>query len=114
MEPFLQAGERVTVTLADVHEVEVGDLVVIERGPMLVLHRAVRREGTHWRTRGDAWSRLDPVLPGERLIGRVPGLRLGAFVFPEPFATKPVRTALVAALPWLARARGLVRRMKSL
>lgn len=114
MAPYLRDGDSVDVVLATPDEIEVGDLVVIERGPMLVLHRAVRREGTHWRTRGDAWSRLDPVLPGERLIGRVPGLRLGAIVFPEPFATKPVRTALVAALPWLARARGLVRRMKSL
>jgi hypothetical protein len=113
MAPFLREGDTVTVVLTTADEVEVGDLVVIERGPLLVLHRAIRREGNTWRTRGDAWSRLDPTGPDERLIARVPGLHLGPLEIPPPFATKTVRHLLVASLPWFARARGLVRRIRN-
>lgn len=85
MLPFVWPGVRLPLRPATDDEVRPGDIVVVHRAGCFVAHRAIcRLPSGRWRTRGDAFSSLDPTEPGETIVARVDGFALGPGVWALP------------------------------
>lgn len=96
MSPLIPDGRWVEARALCRGEPRVGDLVLVELGPLLALHRVVERSQGWVRTRGDRAALPDQPVRQEAVLGvvsRVEGLR--GLSFPAPRG------------PWLGRlARG--------
>jgi hypothetical protein len=95
MVPTIRAGDRIHVVAgAAPHP---GEVWAVSTAAGVVVHRCVRADGRGVALRGDAHLRADPVVPPERVIGRVD-------------RTEPDRAAVVVTQPmWLWRVRCLPR-----
>lgn len=68
MWPLVRDGQRVTILPLD-RPPRVGDVVLLELGRRLVLHRVVRQEGDAVVTKGDAVAWADPPVTAASLLG---------------------------------------------
>ncbi|HKZ54077.1 MAG TPA: signal peptidase I [Anaerolineales bacterium] len=75
MEPTLHIGDVVVTSDVPPEEVQVGDIVRFRTGQAFVLHRVIeieQRQGeVFFLTRGDSNNVSDPLLPAERVEGRL-------------------------------------------
>lgn len=75
MEPELQTGDIALVREFPANEITVGDVIQFRHEGVQVIHRVVEvhrgSEGLVFTTKGDANNQLDPLLPAERLDGKV-------------------------------------------
>lgn len=72
MEPELPVGSLCIVTPCAVEELEVGDIIAFQKGPMQVAHRIVSIQEESYQTKGDANRSPDPgVVRKEQVIGKV-------------------------------------------
>lgn len=75
MSPFVRDGSAVRIAPADGGRVRPGDLLLVDSGGELMVHRLVarrRRQGALWLvTRGDANPRRDAPVPASAVHGRV-------------------------------------------
>ena len=78
MRPLLRAGDWIFVEAVTPALLQLGDIVVAQRGAELITHRLVARDGTGWWTHGDNTRVLDHVLPAEEIVGRVSAIERGA------------------------------------
>ena len=108
MLPTLWPFETIIVRAIEPAGARIGDVVLLERGGELVVHRIVAagRDAT-WVTRGDALPANDAPIAASALLGVVIGVqRLGRA---RPMADR--LTAAEQALAWLVQRSVLVRRM---
>ena len=72
MEPELPVGSLCIVTPCVVEELEVGDIIAFQNGPMQVAHRIVSIQEESYQTKGDANRSPDPgVIRKEQVQGQV-------------------------------------------
>jgi hypothetical protein len=71
MLPLIRPGDVLWVQVVPAQSLAVGDVVVVRRARDLVAHRLVRGSGNGWQTKGDHLPYLDPVTPGDSILGRV-------------------------------------------
>ena len=72
MEPELPVGSLCIVTPCVVEELEVGDIIAFQKGPMQVAHRIVSIQEESYQTKGDANRSPDPgVVRKEQVQGQV-------------------------------------------
>lgn len=72
MEPELPVGSLCIVTPCVVEELEVGDIIAFQNGPMQVAHRIVSIQEESYQTKGDANRSPDPgVVRKEQVQGQV-------------------------------------------
>ena len=72
MEPELPVGSLCIVTPCAVEELEVGDVIAFQNGPMQVAHRIVSIQEESYQTKGDANRSPDPgVVRKEQVQGQV-------------------------------------------
>lgn len=97
MWPFLRSGDLVALTPPG-GRVGLGDVVaILDDGPRLTVHRVVELRAGTVVTRGDARWDTDAAVAGNRVLGRVVGIRRGG---------RPVRRGLGPErriLAWLSR-----------
>jgi hypothetical protein len=71
MAPLLKPGDAVLVQPARIQDLQLGQIVVYERGSDWITHRLVQQDRFSWTLKGDACLAPDaPVQPSE-IIGRV-------------------------------------------
>lgn len=71
MWPTVRDGEVVEIRPASAESVVLGDVVLVEQGGALVLHRVVGRQGELLVTRGDARPFPDPLVAPQAVLGRL-------------------------------------------
>ena len=72
MEPELPVGSLCIVTPCAVEELEVGDIIAFQKGPMQVAHRIVSIQEESYQTKGDANRSPDPgAVRKEQVQGQV-------------------------------------------
>ena len=71
MVPLIVAGDEVVVEAAQSAELCVGDVVVLDAGGGLLMHRLLAWQGERLVTRGDSALAPDRPWPSEHLLGRV-------------------------------------------
>lgn len=71
MRPLLRAGDWVLVTATATAALQVGDIIVVQRGAELITHRLVSHDPQGWYTHGDNTRVLDQVAQPEEIVGRV-------------------------------------------
>ncbi len=84
MLPAIWPGDLLTITAADRPQTKPGDIVVVDAGNRLIVHRLVEhRSGSRGEavTRGDAMNRADAPVPSTHLIGIVTSIRRGPLTF---------------------------------
>jgi signal peptidase I len=85
MWPFLLPGDVATIVSARIDTVELGDVLVMDRGDRWVAHRLIsayhKGDATILQTRGDSCLRNDALCPEELLIGRLVQIHRGPSVF---------------------------------
>jgi hypothetical protein len=76
MAPTLHKDDAVRIVAADVADLRIGDIVLVEAGTLYRVHRLVWRRRS-WRTRGDALRGIDPPLDPAVILGRAIAVRRG-------------------------------------
>jgi len=71
MAPLIAAGDEVIVEAAKPAELRAGDVVVLDAGGGLLMHRLLAWQGGRLVTRGDGTVAPDRPWPPEQLLGRV-------------------------------------------
>lgn len=71
MRPLFAPGDLLRVEPARAAEVRPGDVVLVDDGGILVMHRLVRADADAVVLRGDDCDACDPPRPPSALIGRV-------------------------------------------
>lgn len=76
MGPWFVPGDFIVVREVKPSKVRCGDVVVFQRGGLLIAHRVINALGAaptgelRWKTKGDSAERCDPVVFERELIGR--------------------------------------------
>ena len=78
MRPLLRAGDWIFVEAVTPALLQLGDIIVAQRGAELITHRLLARDGAGWLTHGDNTRVLDRVVPAEEIVGRVSAIERGA------------------------------------
>ena len=105
MWPLLQDGRVVTIYPCRGRDVRPGDVVLVDRGDRLVLHRALRTSRRRVLVKGDACIDVDGWVPHARLIGRLRETRwdkAAARISPRVSWPLFVASALVRRTRWVA------------
>jgi len=71
MRPLIAAGDEVIIEPVERDGLHIGDVVAVDAGGHLLIHRLLAWEGDRLVTRGDALLAPDGPWPLERLLGRV-------------------------------------------
>ena len=95
MEPTIMTDDLIFVKKAD--EFRVGDIVVFQNGPVLVVHRVVELAEDSLITRGDANNAADAPVPTKAVKGVVLGWVSGAGNLVRLFKSPAVTFGLIAA-----------------
>jgi hypothetical protein len=99
MWPWVRDGALVHATPAQLGELRAGQLVVVERGGTLAIHRALRIEADRLVCAGDALATADPACAADQVLARA---RVVYQAVPRWRIPRPDHARLLA--------RGLVRR----
>jgi hypothetical protein len=105
MLPFVWPGTDVRIVPVDARRARIGDLALVDRGTVAILHRVVGRRGDMLLMQGDAMRSLDPPAAPEDVLGLAQGLVLGPLVWrgaPAPLRAS-VNRSIVALAPLTRR-----------
>lgn len=106
MSPTVRPGARLSFVPCAIHEASVGDVLLVVRGDALVAHRAIEVGPQGARTWGDGLLAPDPRCSPDELLGRAPGVPLGAVQLPvAPALARPTNAALGAIARRITAAR---------
>ena len=100
MSPALKRGEAVIIRNFPCEELEVGDLIIVERDGVLITHRIVARRADGWYTKGDGLPELDPVVQSGKILGRVEATERGGISINRQLGWRRRLGALIGRLAW--------------
>lgn len=110
MLPTIWPGARLRIDPVGASQLRAGDILLVERGADVLVHRAVSIVDGQVITQGDHCRSPDPPVPLRHVLGRVRGLPLGPVVadLPGPLGAVSTRASARAAR-WAGRNLGMLR-----
>jgi len=71
MLPTIWPGDALVIKGMPSDRFASGDVVLVDTGQGIRVHRLVQKDGSHWITRGDAMPQNDPAVRCEDVLGKV-------------------------------------------